>query len=600
MLKKVSLRNFKAFGDEEVVIRCAPITLIYGPNSSGKSSILQSLLMLSQTFSNKNSGDLELVTNGEKADLGVYSSLIHKHDLDRELTIGLTLDRNVSPPDGFNPSMDEWASEQGGECTFKFDKKIQRPKLKSFTLSTYDSIRGLFRLKLLREPFSNVNLPVFRLPKNFNVLSGFYKQSSSAILSALEPFGMEKSSRVKLNRFTRSARKLTNHWFLKKRKGIDVSSEINRERINLIESIFNVTGLKSDKVREDFLTKTRFVSDEGYLPFATMRLDDDVEGIGARRILWMLERKVTPHKSKAVDALLRKFKDLSAADRARFLLEVEDPTERQRIDAIRLAQVFETSLGSFSRRAEAYLSNLNHIKPLRAAPTRFIDQTRERDLNIDEKFGAEINQTLKSIGFPYKISVHRSPDPILGNIQTIRLLDERINTEVALSDVGFGISQILPILRAGIVAKFGRAESVGLSRRRSIGRRKSLVLVEQPEIHIHPRAQAELAAFFADTIQDQRVPYSSSPISNSSDSNQPQTGEIQWVIETHSEALLLRLLKLIRKGVLKPHEISINYVSIDHKKQCASVKEIEVNASGEFLTEWPNGFFEERLEEIFD
>ncbi|MGH9425864.1 MAG: AAA family ATPase, partial [Terriglobia bacterium] len=74
MLREYQLTNFKAFaGPETIPIR--PITLIYGPNSSGKSSILQSLLLLKQTLEEANIAT-PLLPKGKLVDLGDYREFI--------------------------------------------------------------------------------------------------------------------------------------------------------------------------------------------------------------------------------------------------------------------------------------------------------------------------------------------------------------------------------------------------------------------------------------------------------------------------------------------------------------------------------------------
>ncbi len=92
MLSELGLRNFKAFGDKEQKAPMAPITLIYGPNSGGKSSIIQALLMLKQSLysTKKLRSRIELIPRGEYVDLGSFSALLHKHDTTRELGIGVT------------------------------------------------------------------------------------------------------------------------------------------------------------------------------------------------------------------------------------------------------------------------------------------------------------------------------------------------------------------------------------------------------------------------------------------------------------------------------------------------------------------------------
>jgi AAA15 family ATPase/GTPase len=89
MIKEIQLKNFKAFGEAEVTATFAPITLICGQNSAGKSSLIQSLLMLAQTMQSgdSNSESSDLVTNGKYIDLGNFNSLINNHDATKKLGV---------------------------------------------------------------------------------------------------------------------------------------------------------------------------------------------------------------------------------------------------------------------------------------------------------------------------------------------------------------------------------------------------------------------------------------------------------------------------------------------------------------------------------
>jgi AAA15 family ATPase/GTPase len=139
MLKKIQINNFKPFSQTES-IRMAPITLIYGPNSAGKSSIIQSLIMMTQTINGQKSKvNSDLITKGSLVDLGNYASIIHRHETERTLSFEYEFTQNDS---------DRKRSEDLGEITkvamnFRSsgDKSISTPSLieYSFSIRTMNS-----------------------------------------------------------------------------------------------------------------------------------------------------------------------------------------------------------------------------------------------------------------------------------------------------------------------------------------------------------------------------------------------------------------------------------------------------------------------------
>ena len=100
MLHALELENFKAFG-ERTRIPFAPITLIFGENSAGKSTILQALYLLKQTLENRNTGAPLLPhTYNEIVDLGSFQEMIFDHGLERTLSIRIetTMNRSYETP----------------------------------------------------------------------------------------------------------------------------------------------------------------------------------------------------------------------------------------------------------------------------------------------------------------------------------------------------------------------------------------------------------------------------------------------------------------------------------------------------------------------
>jgi len=142
---------------------------------------------------------------------------------------------------------------------------------------------------------------------------------------------------------------------------------------------------------------------------------------------------------------------------------------------------------------------------------------------------------------------------------------------VDIEDVGVGISQVVPVI-------FGL-----LSQHR--------VFIQQPELHLHPKLQAQLADAFIEAVYKNK---SSFPC---------------FIVESHSEHFLLRVLRRIREThksdiknklfSLYAEQVSVIYVD---KKEDGSSKifPLRISPEGEFIDRWPNGFFTERDGELFD
>lgn len=154
-------------------------------------------------------------------------------------------------------------------------------------------------------------------------------------------------------------------------------------------------------------------------------------------------------------------------------------------------------------------------------------------------------------------------------------------------DIGVGISQLTPVIVNAI-------ESKSFS-------------VEQPELHIHPRMQTVLGdlfvfeGLFGAAEGAGEVTVTTRDIEGQTQEhhfNRKKAQDESFIlVETHSEHLILRLLKRLREGVLKPEDLAIYYFENDKGKAISN--RICVDSDGEFTTPWPEGFFEERLEELF-
>ena len=134
---------------------------------------------------------------------------------------------------------------------------------------------------------------------------------------------------------------------------------------------------------------------------------------------------------------------------------------------------------------------------------------------------------------------------------------------VDLPDVGFGISQVLPVLVQCFYAPQG-----------------SSILMEQPEIHLHPNAQSALADVMIDVVNSRE---------NGADRN------IQLIIETHSEHFLRRLQRRIAENVVPEERVSAYFANID--KTPATLEPLQIDIYGN-IQNWPENFFGDEMGDI--
>lgn len=135
--------------------------------------------------------------------------------------------------------------------------------------------------------------------------------------------------------------------------------------------------------------------------------------------------------------------------------------------------------------------------------------------------------------------------------------------EVKLTDVGFGVSQVLPVI----------VECFYVPRR-------SIVIFEQPEIHLHPRVQADLADLFVDAIRARE---------------DSAARDCQFIIESHSEHFLRRLQRRIAESELSNQDAALYFVHADGAQ--ARIEELDVDQFGN-IKNWPDNFFGDEMADL--
>ncbi len=539
MLHALELENFKAFG-KRARIPFAPITLIFGENSAGKSTILQALYLLKQTLERREAGALLLSrTENGIVDLGSFPEMIFDHDLEQMLSIRV----EAKVDDTFQ------LPYEGGKIAIepRFKRTSHDEEVILDQVSIYDGKSPKCLVK-----FRPVDIT--EAPEGFERGMDMHHTQ----------FGLRPSqlTTIKCVGLTEEADywKPEFEWFKKNKKKI--LRELEESKLGLEGYLKHQTDAEDNNKQRPSDGELRETNKRVRIYIDSLRSDLEFFSSDFDLKTYILKR----HKEEMETFLgIRVFHQVVIAaqvqnhGRGRFRLF------DKMFDAAQLARtaggVLEQTLGA-----------LFPISPFRIPPERlytFRGTTPQNvgyrgDLLSDLLFRRpelveEANEWLKRLEIDYELEV-KPVGANSGDLFQVRLIDTRRKERVSVSllDVGFGISQLLPFIVQSLVSE------------------KQIISIEQPEVHVHPKLQADLGDLLAEAIKEPR--------------------QNRFIIETHSEHLILRLQRLVRKQQLKPEDVSVIYVS--RRPEGAKAERLHLDEDGDFIDEWPNGFFLERLREL--
>jgi len=468
MITELEVENFKAFGMKQRA-RFARITLIYGGNSSGKSTLIQSLLLLKQSMElSRSAFERRIVPRGHLVDLGDSLSLMYRRipNAQPRIRVGFTL----SEHEGDDP-----LPVTGANVAISFGRS------------------GIIE----QVEYGPEGWRPWRVLKDGRLAD---EQSADAIVEYLKYVGTQP------------------------RRGIELPKRPSSPTdFSLLRGC-----LRDSRI---VLRPSNWLPD---------RLDEELDTLFDSNF-----------------PLREALKDLNRGLR-------------------RLSGAFAEELES-----------LRYLGPVRARPSRYQEGARGPDLHEDtfgqllfeqvarlhaKPSGEKIlNEWIRAFEIPYEFKVRDLGDAMVGRLLALGVTDVRAGLEVTLPDIGYGVSQLLPVIVIGIAGS------------------GNIIVVEQPELHLHPRQQGHLSDFMNASI---RQPEYEADIEDEAPSR-----PTQWIVETHSEAIVSRFQRRIREGKLASTDIAVIFV--EPGPDGARLRELRLDERGEFIDEWPGGFFEETYWDLF-
>lgn len=526
-----SIQNFKSL--EYASLPLNKITILTGPNSSGKSSVIQSLLIVAQSSND------EIVLNGPLARLGNPVDVIRR-DQDA-ITISFSATKN-----DFENDPEDWAFEISLKPVGSKLKVVEFNAAKNGIQSISASDTRIPKsLKSEIDPESKLGDATLRVsildgktapPRTFLTFSGLFPSTLVARRSEKQIFNhiKRKIGRKYLQENPRSLFYLyedLERWWISERNNytLQVQDRVNRE-------------FKAHNKRSRSQIKNRQTHIEEIIRLYSQTATDDP---------W-LNIPVDPYRIAMHDY----------ADSKNVELEINNSL----YEGLR-------ALINCQRLLEEIKQNVIYLGPLREEP-QVVSTSGIRHTALPAGKKGEYTADLltseknKQVSFnsPNKSRVRDSlPEAVslwtnyLGVGENIGVEDQgKLGRGVRLyvngiqrdlTSVGVGASQLLPVITTVLAAK-----------------PNSIVCLEQPELHLHPAVQSRLSDFFLIARPD-----------------------ISLIIETHSEYLITRLRRRIADQTIDPTEVSIFFA--EQTAGVTNLSELEISQLGNF-SEWPKGFFD--------
>ncbi len=640
-IKGINLDKFKSFGKKTNIELSPMINLIFGKNSSGKSSILQALRLIRQSYAKDQLTPFNLESPDKYKDNGgididiQYKGIISDNKESENLKLGI--DTGVLSSDGkkfLNSNKEINYEYRYVNKFYKGKKQLIKDKvlLKSLNVKNQDNSiefsmefpkankfdesgdiaynlsnnqryqsKEIFKkdinYKSLYSPYYyNINLKNLEIENLKKIYTEFKKNKKNCvdllkkILQLFNKKNIEDIKKLNFSQIDKNIKKFDEagkikdnkkrieqlnkyqdsfaRYFVITRVNFGLREYSDKELIEISKEIKNFIKFSESNFSYNDFKKYIFLD-------CSMKVKRGVYYMG--NFFSNPEKKFQKYRSSNRYNFVNSNLESKILYIYDFIVEILNYYSSSDTREYKVLEIFRSFMneeqGPFTRslRGNAAYNDLNIcmekmfiIPGLRSMPKRYFAKGIQtsyigaRAENLAEtlanpEISKDTNKWLKKLEIPYSVKVVN-----VENHYEIIWKPNNKKISIYQNHIGLGYPLILPFIVQCLTAK------------------NKIIVVEEPEVHLHPKLQADLGDLIVE-----------SSIKNDN----------QIILETHSEDLLLRLLKKVRDKKIPPKFISANYVLKDGQKP-SEVKKIIINSDGQYFTPWKDDIFAERLKEF--
>lgn len=583
-IKKIRIRNFKSLRD--VTIDVAPLTFLFGANSSGKSSIFKALLFLSKNLKSFHT-DKTYFNISSEIDLLSFEQIVYNHDINNEIVFELFLEGefNFLPEWLFNleerikGNKDKfWRDLYGDFSTyFELNGKSYKAKLQDLKNSFNTFINDIYNIDLLNDYYNFIYYYddiYWSDPNNLKYeLYRFFEEPFKYELKLVVKFiyndlGKHNHSIEWYNLTEDYNLSIVNQESVLNTGGFKIKSESNTiyNFNNLLSKIgcYELICFFNDRFLNNLLNLNHemlsFLSRNVYVDISYNR-----KGMKAYNTDALKQAKITDHNFSEWDNYSEDEKSIEYFKiiKLLYLVNIVFPKEFSKIfmpfhiSPVRSLPKTKYLINDNVFNDEEYYGYLNYLFNVQEKhKEKHFEKLKEDNNEINTTLNSPeitprkyldfgVNNSLKDLGFKKFLYVYKDD-----NVGILYIIDDN-NKLNYLANESSGLLQVLPILI-------------------ELNKNKRFLLIEQPELHLHPKLQIKLLEqFTSDNFLSHK----------------------NLIIETHSEHMIKKIQVLICQKKITPDKVSVLFLNSNSNE--TNINKLKIDDNGFFVDSWPEDFFDD-------